>query len=101
MIRNRIQAECRGVAHLALLEGLVVEVEDVYQAGVVGTALGHEVGLDEGLHRADDAQDQVEQDCGSDHREGDVAHLVPGVAAVDLDRLVELAWDALQPGQEG
>src|ERR1041384_413502 len=63
-----------GISHFEILKGLEEQVERVEEGGIEWAALGHDEGLGEGLKRTDEAHDQVEENDGSEEREGDVPH---------------------------
>jgi hypothetical protein len=60
---------------------------------------GH-VALGKVLQPVDRSDDHREQDHRRDHRQGHVAHLLPGVGALDVGRLVQLHGHVQQAGQE-
>ena len=54
----------RSIAHLEVAKGIIEEVIGVEHRRIVGPPLGHNIGLGENLHGADDAHDQIEKDIG-------------------------------------
>ncbi len=102
---NMIDRHRGRIAHLAELERLLVEVEDVSQQGVVRArggraATGQDVGGREHLQAEAEADDQVIEDDRRHQRERDVAERLPAAGAIDPCRLIQLHRDAAEPGEE-
>ena len=60
---------------------------------------GADVGLIEVLEAVDDPDDQREEDHRREHGQGHVAEPLPGVGALDRDRLVQVTGHVQQAGQ--
>ena len=68
---------------------LAHRVIDDRRGGVLGTAGGHDVDLDEQAQRGDRDGDEDEDHCRVQARPGDVAEALPSVDAVEVGGLVE------------
>src|SRR4051812_31953412 len=83
---------------LQLHEGPVVDVEDDRCGRPARSALGEDVELGERQERADHGEDHAHPDRAAQQRDRDVELPPPPRGAVQLGGLVELARDALHPG---
>lgn len=93
---------CHGaaVAHLKLVEGLVVQVDTVVQGRVQRLAAGDEVAGVERLKRADDLVDEVEEDDGGQHRQRDGEEAAHRAGTVHDGGLVVTLGNVLDGGQK-
>src|SRR3546814_838511 len=81
---------------------LLVEVERVEEGRIrrPARALADDEGRREGLERADQLHDEVEEDDRRQHGQGDADELPPRSRPVDGGRVVKVLRDLLQPGKE-
>ena len=89
-----------GVTHIIVLEGLVVNVQGVQHGAVVGAAVGDDVRAIELLESLADLSDQVVEDDGGDHRNGNGEELTPLAGTINGSGFVQVCRHALQSGQE-
>ena len=92
--------QCGGHAHLVGLEGVVVNQNGDQSGGVARAAVGDDERAVELLECLADLRDQVVEDDGGDHRDGDGEELLPLTGTVDGGRLIQVCGHALQSGQE-
>jgi hypothetical protein len=85
----------RSIAHLEVAKGIVIEMEHVEPGGVVRPASGGNVGDGKDAKAANDAQDQVEENHGRNHGQGDVEEALNDVCTVNHARFMQLSGDAL------
>src|SRR5687768_3059127 len=90
----------RTVAHLEGAEGALVEVKGVKEGAVEGAAAGDDEGLGEDEEAADHLDDEVKEDDGGEHGQGDVEEFFPAAAAVNGGGFVEFGGNLAQAGQE-
>src|SRR5699024_7993304 len=89
-----------GHAHFVLLKGVLVDQQGDQRGSVARAAVGDDVGAVEFLERLADLGDQVVEDDGGDHGDGDGEELTPLACAVDGGGLVQVGGHALQGSQE-
>ena len=90
----------RAVAEELVREGPLVGVVGDALRAVGGPAPGHHVDDVEHLEGLDRAQDEHHHDHRSQQRQRDVHEAAPPAVAVDAGRLVEVAGDGGQPGEQ-
>src|SRR5437867_121560 len=88
----------RGGAELEeVLEGRLVQVLDHRARSITRAALGEDEHLPEDLERADDVGDEDEEEDRTEQGQGDGPEASPPARPVESRRLVEIAWNVLQP----
>ena len=92
--------QSRSHAHVVGLECVVVNQQGDQGSGTTGTTVGDDVGAVELLESLADLSDQVVEDDGGDHRNGDGEELTPLAGAVDGSSLVQVCGHALQCSKE-
>ncbi len=86
----------RKPCHLVGLECVVVDQNGDEGGGTAGTAVGDDERAIELLESLADLSDQVVEDDGGDHRDGDGEELTPLACAVDGGGLVQVGRHAFR-----
>ena len=87
-------------AHLVGLEGVVVDQQGDKRRSIARAALGDDVGAVEFLERLCDLGNEVVEDNGGDHRNGDREELAGLGSTIDGGGLVQVSRHTLQGSQE-
>src|SRR5579875_77338 len=94
------EREGRAVAVAVELVELVEDQDARGRRRVAGPALRHDVDMIERLEGSDDGKDEQEVGGWGEEGQGDVAEERPAARAVDSGRLVQLARNSAEAGQE-
>ena len=92
--------QCRCLGLVEPCEALLVDVEQQHRAGVVRCPLGHDNDVVDQLDAVGQRDGGDEQQRRSQQREGDLLECCPAGGPVDPRRLVQLARNVLQSGEE-
>ena len=86
--------------HVIRLECVVVDQQRDQRGGTTGAAVGDDVGAIELLESLADLSDQIVEDDGGDHRNGDGEELTPLAGTINGSGFVQVCRHALQSGQK-
>lgn len=89
-----------GIAHLKMLERLLVQKQRIDIRRVNRAALGDDERRGEHLEGADHAEHQIEEHDRRQHRERNMEKLLDFAGPVDRGRFVQFLWNLLEARQE-
>lgn len=89
----------RGIPHLVIAEGVLIDEQGQHGGAVSGTALGNRLNDPELLDRHDQTCHKQQEGSRADERPDDVTDGLPGAGSVDFGGFQEFSGDFLQGGQ--